>query len=311
MKINGFKLNSKTKVTDLVNDMMGLGFQASHVSQAVDILKSARKDKSTLFLSCTSNIISSGLREIIAQLCRHKIIDVIITSTGAIEEDIMKTMGDFELGDFNVDDVSLHKKGINRIGNIFVKNKHYINFERFANRLLTDLNKKIQSKDNFKLPSPSAIIDEMGARVDDKNSFLYWCHKNNIPVFCPGITDGAFGLNIYFFKKKHPRFGIDVTGDMGKLAEITLVADKTAGIFLGGGIAKHHTIGVNILRDGLDYAVYISTATEGDGSLSGARPKEAVTWSKIREKAKSVHIEGDASIIFPMLAVCMTEIYQV
>jgi deoxyhypusine synthase len=305
MKISGFELDSNKKVTDLVKDMMTIGFQATHVSQALDILKSAKKDKSTVFLSCTSNMVSSGLREIIAQLCKYKLLDVIITSTGSVEEDIMKTKGDFELGVFNADDSSLHKKGINRIGNIFVNNKHYIKFEEFATQLLTSLNKK------KRVYSPSEIIAEMGARINDEDSFLYWCNKNSIPVFCPGITDGAFGLNVYFFKKKHPEFIIDVTKDMGRLADITLIADSTAGIFLGGGIAKHHTIGVNILRDGLDYAIYISTATEGDGSLSGARPKEAVTWGKINEKAKSVHIEGDASIIFPLIAVCMVDIYGV
>ena len=88
---------------------------------------------------------------------------------------------------------------------------------------------------------------------------------------------------------------------MENLAKIVLKADKTGAIILGGGIAKHHTIGVNILREGLDYAVYVSTATEYDGSLSGARPKEAISWSKINKEANHVFVNGDATIIFPLI----------
>ncbi|MEM3706238.1 MAG: deoxyhypusine synthase family protein, partial [Candidatus Bilamarchaeaceae archaeon] len=95
-------------------------------------------------------------------------------------------------------------------------------------------------------------------------------------------------------------FGIDVTGDMQKLASITLEAEKTGGIILGGGISKHHAIGVNILRDGFNYAVYFTTSTPWDGSLSGAQTNEAVSWGKIREKANHVTVYGDVSITFPL-----------
>jgi len=114
-------------------------------------------------------------------------------------------------------------------------------------------------------------------------------------------------LQLFFFKQKHPSLGIDVTADMEKLAKLTLEADKTGAIILGGGIAKHHTIGVNILREGLDYAVYVSTADEYDGSLSGAKPKEAKSWSKLKEEGNSVSIVCDATIAFPLIAPALEE----
>jgi len=46
----------------------------------------------------------------------------------------------------------------------------------------------------------------------------------------------------------------------------------------------------------------VSTADEWDGSLSGARPREAVSWGKISAKAKRMMIEGDASLILPIMA---------
>ena len=70
---------------------------------------------------------------------------------------------------------------------------------------------------------------------------------------------------------------------------------------IGGGISKHHTIWWNMFKDGLDYAVGITTAVEYDGSLSGARLKEAVSWGKIKEKARYITVEGDATVLLPLL----------
>lgn len=304
-QIKGIKLSKNMKIKELVKGMENIGFQATQLSKAVKLIKRMKKDKAVVFLSFTSNMVSSGLREVIAQLTKEKFIDVIITSVGSIEEDLIKTEKPFLLGSFDADDKELDKKGVNRIGNIFVPDDRY----EFLEEKLIPFFKKLykKQKENKKLISPEELIFELGREVKDKNSILYWATKNKIPVFCPGITDGALGLQIYFFKQKFKDFGVDVTADMKNLAKRVLEANKTGAIILGGGIAKHYTIGVNILREGLDYAVYISTGTEYDGSLSGARPKEAVSWSKINKEGNYVFVNGDATIIFPLIISCFLE----
>ena len=297
-EIKGIKVSKDMKVKDLVKQYKNVGFNATNLGRGIEIIKKMKEDKAVIFLSFTSNMISSGLRELFAFMVKEKMVDVIITSVGSIEEDLIKTKKPFLLGDFNLDDKELHKKGINRIGNILVPDDRY----ELLEDLLTPFFKEMYEKQKKeKMISPSELIFELGKKVKDENSILYWATKNNIPIFCPGITDGALGLQVYFFKQKFPDFGIDVTGDMKKLADIVLKADKTGGIILGGGIAKHHTIGVNILREGLDYVVYITTATQYDGSLSGARSNEAKSWSKIKEEGNTITIEGDATIIFPLM----------
>jgi len=47
--------------------------------------------------------------------------------------------------------------------------------------------------------------------------------------------------------------------------------------------------------------VYINTGNEFDGSDSGARPDEAISWGKIKAEAVAVKIHGDATIIFPLI----------
>ncbi len=306
--VKGFDIGSSKKIINVLEELKNIGFQGKHLGDAIDVLKKMKKENATIFMSFTSNMVSSGLREIFSQIAKENLVDVIITSAGAIEEDVMKCNKPFLLGDFDISDVELHRKGINRIGNIFVPDNRYEQLEDVLMPFFSELFEK-QNKTG-KMINPSELIFELGKKVQDENSILYWAGKNDIPIFCPGITDGALGLQLYFFKQKNPEFGIDVTGDMKKLADLVLHADKTAGIILGGGIAKHHLIGVNILREGLDYAVYVTTGSEGDGSLSGARPKEAKSWSKLKEGGNSVCIEGDATIVFPFLAIAMKEILK-
>jgi len=70
---------------------------------------------------------------------------------------------------------------------------------------------------------------------------------------------------------------------------------------LGGGVVKHHICNANLMRNGADYAVYLNTAQEFDGSDAGAKPEEAKSWGKIKMDATPVKIYGEASIIFPLL----------
>lgn len=72
-------------------------------------------------------------------------------------------------------------------------------------------------------------------------------------------------------------------------------------LLLIAGVAKHHVCNANLMRNGADFAVYISTAQEFDGSDSGARPDEAVSWGKIKADARPVKVYGDVSFIFPLL----------
>jgi len=300
--VRGFALGPNTTVEQLVKGYGSLGYQASHLARASEVISSMQKDKATVFFAFTSNLVSSGLREIIAQLCEHKLVDCIVTSTGSIEEDVMKCSAPFSLGSFHVDDAELKRNGMNRIGNIFVKDEQYVGFEKFHLAFM----QKMYEKHGGKM-CMSEYVKELGLKLNDKNSFLYWCSRNKIPVFVPGPMDGAMGDHFYFFNKSHRAkpFVIDAAEEVNRFYDIMLTADKTGGIILGGGIAKHHLIGAAILRNGLDYAVYLSTGTEGDGSLSGARPREAVSWNKLKDEKNSAFVEGDATITFPLLACLM------
>ena len=295
VKIKGYDFSKGLDYDKLLDSFSTTGFQASNLGKAIDIIKKMRKDNCTIFLGYTSNMVTSGLREVFRYLAENKLVDVIVTTAGGVEEDLIKCFDNFILGDFNADGADLREKGVNRTGNIFVPNDRYIQFEKFFIPFLEEVNKE------GKVNGVNNLIDRLGKKINNKESIYYWASKNNIPVFCPAFTDGSMGDMIYFFKYKHPEFKVDITDDIKKLNDIAITAKKTGLIILGSGMVKHHICNANMFRNGADYAVYINNAQEFDGSDSGARPEEAISWGKILPEAKHVKVFGDATIIFPLI----------
>lgn len=94
------------------------------------------KPKVTVFLGFTSNMLSSGIRESIKFLVKNKLVDVIVTTTGALEEDCIKCFNNFYRGKFEMDGKDLRKNSLNRIGNMVVPNKNYVWFEDFLEKII-------------------------------------------------------------------------------------------------------------------------------------------------------------------------------
>ncbi len=284
------------KIGGMLEGLEGTGFQATELARAIKTASAMQEDRDcTRFFAFTSNLMASGLRGLFIEMVKRKMMDAVVTAGGALDHDFIRAYADYEIGSFAEDDVRLHRRSVNRLGNILVPNERYVMFERKIKPVLAALYKKKS------IVSPREVATELGKALVGKKSFLAECYKRGIPVFCPGITDSALGLQMHFFKQDHRDFGVDVTADMGELAAMVLSAKKTGAIILGGGISKHYAIASNLLRGGLDYAVYVTTAGEFDGSLSGARASEAKSWGKIGERAKTATVHADATIAFPIL----------
>ncbi len=316
--VRGYNFEKGVDYAEIIKSFSSTGFQATHLSKAVEITKKMIKDNAFVYLGYTSNMVSSGLRDIFRYLVKNKKVNVIVTTAGGIEEDIIKCLGDFIIGDtehskavsvpsarnilsegFRASGKLLREKGINRIGNIFVPNSRYVEFEKFFQPILQEIYD--EQKKTGKIFNPSDIAWKLGEKINDERSICYWAFKNQIRIYCPALSDGAIGDNIYFFKFKHPDFIVDIAEDAKRLNDTTIGLKKSGLIILGSGVIKHHILNANMLRNGADYAVYINNAQEFDGSDAGALPDEAVSWGKILPNAESVKVYGDATILFPIL----------
>ncbi|MEM5792755.1 MAG: deoxyhypusine synthase family protein [Candidatus Aenigmatarchaeota archaeon] len=295
LKVKDLKWEKGRKVSDLVVDLGSCGFQGIELKRASDCFVKMKREGAKIYLTFTSNMVTSGLRGFFAQIVKLGMANAVITTVGSIEEDIMKAIGeDFYIGKYQADDVALHEKGTNRVGNLLIKNESYERFEAWMKDTLEKLYKK---KNRY---SVNELLKEIGLLLEDENSILFQCSRKNVPVFCPAITDGAFGFHLFLFQQDHPDFIVDVIEDFKELIFSSTYDDKKGIIALGGGVSKHHAILATLLNGGADYVVYMTTAHEYSGSLSGATTREAKSWGKVKDDADAVTVIGDVSVFFPM-----------
>ena len=300
--VKDLKWKKNMSVQDLMNQYSHTGFQSIELYKAVEVILKMKKEGAKIYLTFTSNMVTSGLRGLFAQLIKLGIVDVVVTTVGAIEEDIMKAKDEkFIIGSFNSDDVELYEKGVNRVGNLYITNETYGNFEN----LMSEYLKKAYEKQ--KRWPVSELFNEIGSQLDDENSILSQAAKYNVPVFCPAVTDGAFGFHLYMFQQKHDDFIVDVVKDFKNILLSTSHDEKKGAICLGGSISKHHAIFTCLLNGGLDYAVYLTTASPSSGSMSGATTNEAKSWGKVKDDSDIATVKGDVTINFPLVIIPVLE----
>jgi len=294
--VKDMKLSKGLTAADLVAQMGDAGgFTAKHLADGARIVKEMLSDsESTNFLSFPACIVSTGMRGILAEIIPQ--FDAVITTTGTLDHDLARAWGQgYFSGSFEMDDAELHRKGVYRLGNILIPADNYGGvLERGMMPILKELYAEKQSWGGREL------IHEFGLRVKDEGSILHQAAKHNVPVFTPGFFDGAFGANVFTFANG-TKNTIDLIKDEVELSNLVFDSKKSGALMVGGGISKHHVIWWNQYKGGLDYAVYVTTASQYDGSLSGARLTEAVSWGKVKEKAHYVTVDGDATVLLPLM----------
>jgi len=180
-------------------------------------------------------------------------------------------------------------------GNIFVPSDRYVWLEEYLYDFFDDFFAE------EKIRTPTAFARELGETLDDEDSVLKQAADNDVPVYCPALTDAEVGNFLYYYRQGYDSdVGIEILDDYDSLIEDGLLADKTGLIAVGGGVPKHHAIMTNLFRGGADYVVYIST---GMGrrriTIGSAAKNEAVSWGKIKEERTNyTQIEAEATLVF-------------
>lgn len=300
--VQDVKTKKGMKVSDLVEQFGNSGgFTAPKLAAGVEILREIRKNNVETFFSFTADIVSTGTRGAIVDLINTGIVKHIITTAGTVDHDLARSYKNYYSGDFGLDDRQLFREKKYRLGNVVIPQEHY--GKVIEERMMTFLEKEYAKRKKWAI---SDLLSDLGKEMK-RESILNSAYRNGVDVYIPGYTDGSFGSQLWTFWEMHRDFAIDSLEDEHRLSEIMFSSKKgkMGAVIVGGGISKHHVIWWNQFRGGLDYAVYVTTAQEFDGSLSGAQPREAVSWGKIKPKAKQVSIEGEATIILPLLVAAL------
>ncbi|MDW8043649.1 MAG: deoxyhypusine synthase [Nitrososphaerota archaeon] len=297
--VRDLRLNGSSTVLEVVRGMSEMGgFMGPNLARALEVLAEMVRAQGCLrVLTFTGNLIATGLRGIVADALRRRLFDLVVTTCGALDHDVARTRSEYLHGTFDADDLRLREEGFHRLGNVFIPVRSYGEvIEREVAELLRGL-------DGSRSISTHELCWALGERLGSESSFLYWAWRNRIPVVVPGIYDGAVGYNLWL-RGKAKRLTVDVAGDQDLLNDLMWSNRLKGALIIGGGISKHHALWwAQFGGEGFDYAVYVTSSDEYDGSLSGARPKEAVTWGKVGPKSKSAFVKADATLVLPFLYV--------
>jgi len=296
--VEDFSITKDIQINKIFEQMSKSGgFESRNLADGLYAITDMIKDENCLkFLSFVAAITSTGLRGVIKDMIKKKWFDVVITTCGALDHDIARHFSNYNQGSFTMDDAELTKQNIHRLGNVLVPMESYgpIIEEKMQSFLEEEYAKGTREM------STEDICRMIGSHLGE-DSFLYWAYKNDVKVIVPGIVDGAVGSQIWMFSQKHTDFKLNIIKDSDTLAGLIFKAKKSGALMLGGGISKHHTLWWNQYRSGLDFAVYITTAQEFDGSLSGALVREAISWGKVTQDAKQTTIHAELTTVLPFL----------
>jgi len=316
--VKDYAFGEVTDSASLIDQMAQAGgFTATKLATARDILLQMRQEADAVngdssqvcnWLSFPACLCATGTRSFFIEAIKTKMFNVVSTTCGTLDHDIARSYKDYYHGAFELDDIELGEHELMRLGNVIVPNASYGEIiEAVVMPALEDIyNDRL--KETGKTGADAWIgfgsihlVWELGKRIGKPDSLIYWAWKNQIPVCIPGITDGSIGAQLFMFRQKHRDFHIDTLADEQVMSDLTWDVATSNALMIGGGISKHHVIWWNQYRGGLDAAVYVTTAPEHDGSLSGARLREAISWGKMRPEAPNVCVEGDASVLLPLL----------
>ncbi|WOV92588.1 MAG: deoxyhypusine synthase [Candidatus Nitrosoabyssus spongiisocia] len=295
--VKDIEITINSDITDIFTQLsLSGGFESTNLSEGFDILYNMIHDCDLNFLSFVGALISTGQRGVIKNMIKNNWFQCIITTCGALDHDITRHYSEYKKGSFTMDDSELAKNDIHRLGNVLVPMSSY--GPLIEEKMQSFLQEEYDG--GTRTMSTADVAKMIGKHLGD-DSFLYWAYKNSIPVIAPGIMDGAVGSQLWMFVQSHPDFTLNVILDADLLSGLVFKAKKSGAFMIGGGISKHHTLWWNQYRDGLDYAVYLTTAQEFDGSLSGALVREAISWGKVSTSAKQTTIHAEATTILPFI----------
>lgn len=293
-KVEPLKIQEGMKVSELVRGMENVGFGAGKINKASQVMQKMFFDsKCKVFMGLAGAMVPAGMKFVILDMLNN--VDVLVVTGATLTHDLIEAVGDEHyLIEEPFDDISLHKKGFDRMYNIVMKNKVY---EKLENFFITNWEKFKSCKSISELISK---IGELCPGTSD-NCILKKCYEKKIPIFCPALADSGIGLMIWGRKASGKEIFIDAFEDMKEIIDIAWTSNKAGVIYIGGGTPKNFIQQSLQFSKGADYGIQITTDSVEPGGSSGAPLKEGISWGKLKKNAYFVDVRCDATIALPLI----------
>ncbi len=295
------------KLMQQFNNSGALG--AGRLATACGIYEKMLKDKDcTIFLALSGAVVPAGMRTIITDLIRKKLVDVIVSTGACMVHDAIEAIGGHHYqGGWAVNDNELYKYHLFRIYDIFVPEEDYVKLD-FK---LSEMYDNIAAERKGESLASNDFTWEIGKRLTDKNSILRAAYEENVPIFLPSVRDSEFGFIHWLHSSQQspkPVLLLDAFKDVPTICNICAKSPKNGMIVIGGGVPRN-TIQSSAIasKKGLDYAVVITLDRPETGGLSGSTLEETVSWGKMKGQADHVMVIGEALMVFPFIVASVIE----
>jgi deoxyhypusine synthase len=308
--VKHIKINGALTVDELMEQFKNSGsLGAGRLATACDIYEKMLKDQDcTVFLALSGAIVPAGMRTIVADLIKKKLVDVVVSTGACMVHDAIEALGGHHYkGSFAVNDKELYKYHIFRIYDIFVPEEDFVKLDYKMSEIYADIAKERKGESL----ASNEFTYEIGKRLTDPNSILRVAYEENVPIFLPAVRDSEFGfIHWLHASQKNQKYvlQVDAFKDVPTICEICGKSPKNGMVVLGGGVPRN-TIQSSALasKKGLDYAVVITMDRPETGGLSGSTLEETVSWGKMKSEADHVMVIGDALMVFPFLVASVKE----
>lgn len=308
--VKPMELKPDMTINELIQQFDNAGsFGAGRLATACNILENMiRDEKCTVFLALAGAVVPAGLRHIIADLIRERLIDALVSTGANMIHDLIEAQGGHHYkGHWVVDDFFLYKYHINRIYDIFVPEEDFVK----ADKILIEMFDEIANETQGQVLSTNELMRLIGSRLNDPRSIVRSAYKANVPIFLPAMRDSEFAyIHIVHTKRNKKRKGllVDSFREASEMVALAQKSERLGMIVIGGGVPRNAVQHAALMADkGLDYAVIITTDRPEYGGLSGSTPEETISWGKLKKEAGKVMVIGDAMIIFPLAVAAILE----
>jgi deoxyhypusine synthase len=310
--------------TPVIDSMREMSFTSRETAAAADIFHRMIKDKDcTVILTLAGSTGAAGCLGIYADMIKHNMIDVVV-STGAaiVDMDFFEAIGfKHYRGTPNVNDTELRNAYVDRIYDTFIDEEELQVCDNTIKKIADSLKPGIYSSREFIREMGRYLVQSSKFKVQSsksktvnrkfkKDSLVQLAFEHNVPVFCPAFSDSSAGFGLVMHQNDNPEkhVSIDSVKDFLELTKIKMAA-KTSGLFMiGGGVPKNFAQDTVICAECLGkevpmhkYAVQITVADVRDGACSSSTLKEAASWGKVDTVYEQM-VFAEATSVLPLIA---------
>ena len=307
--VKHLKISGTLTVDQLMRQFQGSGaFGAGRLSKACNIYEKMLRDKDcTVFLALSGAVVPAGMRTLVADLIRARLVDVVVSTGASMVHDAIEALnGHHYKGSWIMDDRELYKYHIFRIYDVVVPEEDYVRLDY----QFSDMYHEIAAERNGESLSSNEFAWELGKRLKDPNSILRAAYEENVPIFMPAVRDSEFGYvhSLHASQNRKTILKVDAFKEVPLICESCSKSPRNGMVVIGGGVPRNTVqSAATAAKKGMDYAVVITMDRPETGGLSGSTLRETVSWGKVKGEADKIMVIGDALIMFPLIAASVIE----